>query len=396
MNHSNSSKRRRTSSPTASPNDSIIQSIVDLPNDQLVAIAEYLPKTSRALFAVALTADPKSWHATGWKGKPSEASKAIIDSYPTMVGEGWELLDFDDIERDLAEKMTDEIIGSILVCIDAKNILKEFQFHLGRCKNIVGHGLEPLRGSSVLEEFNAMNGGTALSEDITIPILESIIDSDDNSVRRIMLPRKWIQGKDRKGSLVSDFWYKFNDFMHSNDFECEFGWCNGRDVGACCLCCTRMCWDCASQAGMNWSWERRSDDTDDSLFSCEHCNMTFCDSCDEKVACHGCGESFCMSCAENDGVDTCGERFCYEQAMCLGCRTIQNTKCDGCRSMAFPRLLEKNEELEGEIDENKLTINQLREEKEQMQLEIDELKSRLESGLGILATRSEKVDEDTT
>ena len=73
-----SSKRRRRTSP--SPDGGKIRSITHLPSDQLIAIADFLPKTSRALFAVALTASPSSWRATGWRGEPSAASKAIISS----------------------------------------------------------------------------------------------------------------------------------------------------------------------------------------------------------------------------------------------------------------------------------------------------------------------------
>ena len=49
-----------------------------LTNDLFVVVSTYLPKTSRALLAVALTAPSSSWRKCQWKGEPTAASKAII------------------------------------------------------------------------------------------------------------------------------------------------------------------------------------------------------------------------------------------------------------------------------------------------------------------------------
>ena len=48
--------------------------------------------------------------------------------------------------------MTDKDLAAILVCIDAKNNLK--RLNLTHCFGIVGTGLEPLRGSVVLEKLD--------------------------------------------------------------------------------------------------------------------------------------------------------------------------------------------------------------------------------------------------
>ncbi len=71
-----SSKRRRTSPSAVEP----VLSLTDLPNDQLVAIADFLPKTSRALFAVALTASPELFRDKNWSVEINDASKAVIES----------------------------------------------------------------------------------------------------------------------------------------------------------------------------------------------------------------------------------------------------------------------------------------------------------------------------
>ena len=73
-------KRRKMSTASTSFPSLDIQNLTHLPSDQLVHIAGYLSKTSRALFATALTAPPSSWRRLGWKGSPSETSKAIISA----------------------------------------------------------------------------------------------------------------------------------------------------------------------------------------------------------------------------------------------------------------------------------------------------------------------------
>ena len=179
---SNNSKRRRTL-PSAGGEEGLhTLQLTDLSNDQLIAIADYLPKTSRAIFAVALTAPLSSWRDTNWTGMPCEASRAIIESTKPMsvkfertyVGYSylsdtttrrnamrnyyeatcpWSILDFVDLEDNLACKITDEELSAILVCINAKATLKKMILS-NRCNKLTGIGLEPLRGSVVLEEID--------------------------------------------------------------------------------------------------------------------------------------------------------------------------------------------------------------------------------------------------
>ena len=125
-------KRRRT----ASPDDGrVLLSIYHLLPYHLTAIADYLPQTSRALFAVAS------------RPNDNEASKAVIAS---TANEGWETLDFADV-GDLAARLNDNDIHALLLVIDAKNKMK--RICLTGCNNFVGHGLEPLRESVVLEHI---------------------------------------------------------------------------------------------------------------------------------------------------------------------------------------------------------------------------------------------------
>ena len=61
--------------------------------------------------------------------------------------------------------------------------------------NITGNGLEPLRGSTTLEYINLgiWKGEHSLSKQVILPILDSIIVKDDNSLNCIKLPLSWTE-----------------------------------------------------------------------------------------------------------------------------------------------------------------------------------------------------------
>lgn len=105
-------------------------SVRDLPDGVLANVVTYLAPPSRAMLAVATE------------------SRAIISN---DSGE-WSTLDFVDVEESLAKKLTDDDFHRILVCIDARESLKVLK--LTGCVNITGKGLEPLRGSVVLEQID--------------------------------------------------------------------------------------------------------------------------------------------------------------------------------------------------------------------------------------------------
>ncbi|KAL7533729.1 hypothetical protein ACHAWF_004606 [Thalassiosira exigua] len=177
----------------------------DLTNDLLRHVAEYLPKTSRALWAVAITAPPSSWRRMGPSARPSEAGGAIVASatpgapfravIDELMGEyhaeeaerhrgikklilggmspevhealfekglcaqlsryyesQWEVLDFADLEISLASRLDDDDLFAILTCVDSRHNLKRLV--LTNCFNIIGHGLRALQSSIVLEELS--------------------------------------------------------------------------------------------------------------------------------------------------------------------------------------------------------------------------------------------------
>ncbi len=75
---------------------------------------------------------------------PSWANRRAV-----LGDEPWATLDFQEAEESLTAKLTDDDLYEVLTCIDAVNNLKKLC--LAGCRNIIGHGLQPLQGSIVLE-----------------------------------------------------------------------------------------------------------------------------------------------------------------------------------------------------------------------------------------------------
>ena len=71
-------------------------------------IADFLPKTSRALLAVALTAPPASFRESGWKGQPNAVSRAIISSVKDGLYTGGQM-PFETLLDELCEEALGEI-----------------------------------------------------------------------------------------------------------------------------------------------------------------------------------------------------------------------------------------------------------------------------------------------
>ena len=169
--------------------------INDLPVEVLTNVASFLPKPSRALFAISLTAPSSSW-LDAWvdsreERQLSETSKAIMS--PSSQ---WEILDFEEVEKSLAMKLTDKDLYVLLTC--TKQTVK--QLNLTGCIIITGWGLAPLRGSTTLElldlsllKMNPPRPKPMFSQDIIIPILDSIISVQGSSLYHVRYPHQWLR-----------------------------------------------------------------------------------------------------------------------------------------------------------------------------------------------------------
>ena len=139
-----SNKRKRT----CQLDDGIC--ITDLPDNAIAHAASYLSKPSRAIFAVAMA----PWAKLDCKQSSSSSAANATDMNHILTSspELWETLDFADIEKSLAEKFSDDDLCSILTATGARANTKCLK--ITGCVKILGGGLSPLRGSTVLKQID--------------------------------------------------------------------------------------------------------------------------------------------------------------------------------------------------------------------------------------------------
>mmetsp|Transcript_416 Transcript_416/g.955 ORF Transcript_416/g.955 Transcript_416/m.955 type:complete len:470 (-) Transcript_416:156-1565(-) len=441
--------KRRKTLPTPSPR------INDLSVDLCCIIADFLPKTSRTLLAVALTARPARFRKSGWKGQPNAVSKAIISrtmanlpfdsildelceedraeaelkgkhrALKVCVGDGrerifrqrlskqldeyydrqWEVLDFVDIPVSLASRLSDDDLGAILVCIDAKHKLQ--QPKLTHCINIVGHGLEPLRGSTVVEkldlglvrQFEApyLRKGMApgrrnyeflfddakLSEGPVCAIIDSILHGEDDSFDRLQYPHTWSVNSSEPHTLVPLY---DNNVLRServkqlvdehniivNKFSCclYFGYEDEKD-----LCSSLE--DSLDDESLGSALVDVCISCKDASFTvCSNCNDIVCYECCDADKCEECDIIHCPRCRRDhslENVVTWCEAADYGSdcsPRCSSCRlkSCRNgtNACTECRSEVF-------DELRDECDTKQVQIDSQNDEMERLRSIIEEL-----------------------
>jgi hypothetical protein len=88
---------------------------------------------------------------------------------------------------------------------------------LAGCVNIIGHGLEPIRGSLVLEQIDlSLIGEPLISEDAVLPILESIVAAGGTTLEHVALPRSWHYADTQKVTFVQ-FVERYNQVLQSRN-----------------------------------------------------------------------------------------------------------------------------------------------------------------------------------
>ena len=287
-------KRRRTS-------DTAIH-ISDLPIGLLVDVSAYLSKPSRAMLAVAFTAPSTSWQNKNIKlHQSSSTSKAIV------AAQQWDTLDFMDIKKSLANKLSDDDMYAVLQCINAENVLKKLK--LAGCINVTGRGLSSLRESVVLEQIDLCLLSRkyedpesvihhSMNKVIVLPILDSIISSIGCSLKHILLPYSWKE--DDEDGPLHRFANRYNQHLNSLGISC-FG-CN-----------------VAIQSDREEPWFDK-----DMLHynTCYGCLKHYCDYCEGDTLlnfCNICKKDYCKEC--DDSV--------MPQCLCIGCREEEEKRTKG-------------------------------------------------------------------
>jgi hypothetical protein len=326
--------------------------------DLCCIIADFLPKTSRALLAVALTAKSSSFRE-GWKGQPTNVSKAIISrtkaggSFATVLDEickedraeaeakgkhrklkmwigneeydqifrqclskqlkeyynsQWEMVDFIDIPVSLASRLTDDDVAAILLCIDAKRKLK--QLKLTHCTNVVGHGLEPrqfecpyLHQTSGGRGDDFLFDDAKLSEGPVCDIIDSILREEGDSFKRLQYPYKWSDKSSEPDNLVPIY---DKNVLRSERMMQLFvdEHCAVVNKFACCLYFGFE--DEKDFCGLIWDADLVDACIDchtDTYAVCSNCNDIVCFECCETEECDVCNINYCPRCARDNGFE---------------------------------------------------------------------------------------------
>ncbi|KAL7539472.1 hypothetical protein ACHAWF_006413 [Thalassiosira exigua] len=208
-------------------------------------------------------------------------------------------LDFGEIEPECyhnryAAALTDEDVRSILLCINAKCTLSRLK--LDGCVGIKGHGLEPLRGSTVLDVFDtSMSGSTrvfdpenpertikkspVLSRTVVLPILGSILDANGVALRYLHL-YKYRKSWYRSNRASSEFLKRYNQILE------------GLECSNCSNLVGRLGYD-------RWTAEQKT---------CYTCLRRFCNRGECQVrCCRTCKRYHCIQCvapSEEDSFDS--------------------------------------------------------------------------------------------
>ena len=263
-----------------------IRRLTDLPSGILAHAASFLSAPSRVLFAIALDGDAES-------STINERSSAI-------AGNQWDVLDFGEIEKEVAENLSDADIKRVLQCIGAANNVKRLK--LTNCTNITGTCLEPLRGSLIIEQIDLSHAGdnrksasTQISCDHVLPILDSIIDREGCALKHLHFPSMW-RNEPSDESDFHAFIVRYDEMMR------------GRGVISCLECNEIL----SSDGG----------DLIETATCADHYST-------QVNTCHGCLKHYCYCCEIDDEkkfiLDECG--IC-KRDYCKGCSTL--TYCSGC------------------------------------------------------------------
>jgi len=327
--NSTNKRRRRTAAD--------ILHISDLPIGFIADVSAYLTKPSKAILAVAFSAPSSSWRNDNLMHRQSSISKAIISASQ------WDTLDFEDVEKDLANKLTDDDIYAILKSINAHDVLKKFK--LCGCTNIEGYGLSPLRGSAVLELLDISivgkyekqhiePSGLKISTGVVISVLHSIISADGCSLKYILFPRSITKAEIRDPKLA-EIRGRYNRLFDERGLSCtscytaiqgegahSSGWLSFYGYQ------NKMCYDCLKPFCDECAATDATDNEDSVLRWCNHCEKDYCYDCAPCATCVGCDQFACQGCS--DRCDGCAKTWCKECPNMFRCILCKKTVCTKC------------------------------------------------------------------
>ena len=279
-----------------------------LPDTLVAAACDYLPVPSRLLTAVALGEGHRD--SIGGVAVASLVGGAQITS-----------LDFEQVERELASRLTDDHLEAMLRASDAATGLQVLK--LAGCTNITGSGLRPLRGSRILRQVDlTMRGNheapqkkeeeeeTRLSKEEALSFLQSLLDGGGTALRDVSLPSAWARDQ-----AVDQWKENFDQYTAECQIECSKIDCGNlvsSNGHTCYDCLNMMCDPC-----LNIDWDDIDDFPD---VHCDRCQRIRCKECTTRQECASCGYcgEFCSGCMPiTKRCRSCDQSFCgAEEGRC--------------------------------------------------------------------------------
>ena len=255
-----------------------------------------------------------------------------------------QVLDFGDIEKSLAARLSDDHITTILTHINAQNNLKTLK--LAGCTNITGSCLEYICSSVVLVELDLslamkhespiLDAEPLLAESIVIPILDYILDlmiGTSRSLKLLHLPKVF---RANQSTDMRQFIERYDHYISSFRYSCSRcerlcnstghlpnGMCSTYDWSqnyTCTTCLAHYCYsrNCTDDAGNEYiEW-------------CRNCKRYYCQVCVPSSKCWGCNEFYCNKCDTLDKVcddGDCEANLCKACTIRCSCRYCNETKC---------------------------------------------------------------------
>ena len=298
----------------------------DLPIGALSHVSSFLVLSSRALFAVALN------------------YCSDIDSSSAIVSDQRDAFDFGDIEKELAAKLTDDDVKGVLLSIDAINNLKTLR--LTNCTNITGIGLEPLRGSTMIEKIDLSLVGDNQTPELSpappisctevLPILDSIIDMGGAcSLKLLIFPEEWRKERNTESEFHA-FLVRYSALWRTRVVSClkchdtlidNFSMSHiTLDVGRLYGTQDVTCYGCMKHYCHNYECGLGDDGQFCMSSLCGICKRRYCFRCSWAEYCNSCDEWFCEDCIEIKICAQCDENTCLN---CVSTRACRNSCCEG-------------------------------------------------------------------
>ncbi len=351
MTATTANKRRRISLPTVLKAP---QNIRDLDVGPLSHVASFLPAPSRAMFAAALCDWSPGFQSIFWIDRPLANISLSVEK---IVGE-CDNLDFGDIEEELAQRLTDDHISDILICLN-RDDYRIKKLRLTNCINVTGECLCRLYYSENIEQIDLrlapkhMDSCRGCKGRLEFPVVVEVLDSiislqQRSSLKCLHLPWSWrycpVKPK------IDQFMIRYERLWENRVTVCarctyEFTpkICGGAtrtvvmQLNTCSICLKDYCSECIGEDGKEF------------ITFCELCEGVHCQDCIKMERCGSCYEGFCLDHCGGSEVwkknhrqhnyeecSGCDKKICGRCCFGRTCSKCNEIDCGMCRSFQVP------------------------------------------------------------